>query len=203
MNVIRILAGMDASRAKPDHAILLVHELDIAYDPLALRDGILHCRSAQVVQIQMVPSRSLRHPDRFVAVFRVMREMLACIVDERRALLVDHGRGLTVVGSDGDDAQYLMATLVVKKRESLRVRVPPHFVNAPGIGKQRVRDRDRLTRGHIEQAGLGQRDLIARLQIVVGIQFWLQLVFGRGLNQVNASVAASFRLQSYELGGIG
>ena len=159
VDVIRVLIGVNAAGAEPDLAVLLVHAVHAAHHPFAPRDLVLHLPGLRIVEVEVVPAVALRHPEDLVGRVEVAVELLAAVVDERLALLVDDGAGAAGLGIHRDDAQDLVAALVVEEREPARIRRPAIFLNAPGIGKQLVADRDFLLLAHVEQMRLGDGNL--------------------------------------------
>ena len=151
----------------------------------------------------MVPAVALRHPQDFIGRIRVAVELLAGIVDERLALLVDDRVRLAGHGVHRDDPQHLMAALVEQEREPAGVRCPAPFLGAPGVRKQVVADGDFLIFRHIEQVRLGDRDPIAGLEVIVGLQFGLHLIRRRRLDQVDFPLVALLRPQSDQLLAVG
>ncbi len=118
----------------------------------------------------MVPAVAFGHPDDFIRLIEVVREILAIlvlvVVDERLALFVDDGAGRARFRIDGDDAQHLMAALVVQKRKAPGIGCPADVLHAPRVGEQIILDRDFLALGHVEKVRFGDGDAVAGLEVV-------------------------------------
>ena len=99
---VRVLAGNHAAGLEPDLALRVVDALDVADQPVALRDLILHLAGDAVVEIEMLPAIALGGPDDLLAVVDVVAVAAArgepgaelVVVEERLALLVDQGARL-------------------------------------------------------------------------------------------------------------
>ena len=74
-----------------------------------------------------------------------MQEVLARVVDERRAPLVDDRLDRAAGGIDRQEPQDLVPALVVDEGEAAGIGGPAVVVDAPGIVEQAVLDGDRLS----------------------------------------------------------
>ena len=92
-----------------------------------------------------------------------------------------------------------MAPFVVEEGELGAVGGPAQAVDRPRIGEEGVAYGDRRTPLQIEEPWPGMRDAIARLQLVEVLQFWLHLIFGRGLDEVNFVLLRRFNLAGDDL----
>ncbi len=151
----------------------------------------------------MVPAVALRHPDQLAAVVEIVQEILARVVDEGRALLVDDRANASAGGIDGQQPQHLVPALVVDERETTGVLGPADVVDAPGIGEQLVADRDVFPRRHVEQLRLVDGDTVAGLGVGDGVQFWLDLPRGRRLDEMHLAILALAGADGHELLRVG
>src|SRR5262249_14701582 len=108
MDEVRVFARIHAAGLEPYLALLLVHFLDAAHDPIAFRDLILHLASHAVVKIEMAPSVALRHPDDLPAVGQIVAVLLSRIAEEGLRLFADDGARLAGAGVNLDHAIDLM-----------------------------------------------------------------------------------------------
>jgi hypothetical protein len=145
---VRVLSRVHAVRGEPDLALLLVHLFHAAHGPVALRDLVLHSTGDAVVQIQVVPAVALGHPDDLLAVGDVVAEPFAgaaaraclVVVEERLRLFGDDGPRLAGRRVDLDDAEQLMAALVVLNRDGAAVLAPDEIGQVEWILEQIARD---------------------------------------------------------------
>src|SRR5664279_1681228 len=118
MDVVGVLPGPDAARLEPDLALFRVRTVHFAHDPLAVRDLVLHLARPGIVKIQVIPAVPLGHPYDLAARVEILAIELARVTDERLALLVNDGLGLTRPRVHRNDPQRLVTPLVEQKRES-------------------------------------------------------------------------------------
>src|SRR6185437_470144 len=203
MKVIGILLLINTTRAKPNLPRFVIDALDAAYHPLPFRDLVFHLAGVGVIEIEMVPTVALRHPDDFVRRIEIVGEEFAAVVVERLASLVEDSAGGAGLGIDGDDAQHLMAALIVQERETPRIGRPAHVLYAPRIGEQLILDWNFLARGHIEQMRLGEGDTVAGLEVIERVQLGLELVARRRLDEMDLVFLAFLRPQSHEFLAVG
>jgi hypothetical protein len=176
---VRILPGIHAARGEPDLPLLLVDALDVADDPLALRDLLRRLAGYAVVQIQVIPPVALRHPDDFLAVGDIEAVPLAGVAEERLRFLGQDRPRLCRGRVDLDDPVDLMAALVVLEREGAAV-LPPHERRHVVCVRERcVVDEHLLLRGDVEEDRPLRVEHVARLGVLERGVFRLQLVFGR------------------------
>ena len=121
----------------------------------------------RIVKIEVIPAVAFGHPHDLVRFVKVAREFLVGVIDERLALFIDDCRCLAGCGIDGDDAQRLMAALVVQEGEPRRIGLPADFIDGPRIGKQFVIDRNQCPRFDVEQLRLRDRNSIAGFSVIV------------------------------------
>src|SRR3954454_8099649 len=121
---VRVLAGVHPARGERDLALFLVHLLDVADHPRALRDLGFHAPGRAVVQVKMVPAVALGGPDDLLPVGNVDPALLLAVVDEGGALFGDQRARLAGLGGDLDHTEDLVPALVVLEREAAAV-LPP------------------------------------------------------------------------------
>ncbi len=203
MDVVRVLAWMDAAGAEPDLPLGLVHAIDTANNPGTFGDLVLYLPGLGVVKIEMVPAVAFRHPDQFAGTVEVVQEILARVVDERGALLLDDRLDRTACGIDREEPQDLMAALVIDEGEAAGIGGPAVVANAPGVVEEAVIHSDLPAAGDIEHLRSLYRQRVAGLDVGVRVQLRLDLVAGRRLDEIDLSLAALFRANRDQLPGIG
>src|SRR5579883_2870641 len=160
MHVIRIFTRFHTARLEPDEPLLNIDVIDIAHDPVALRDLVLYPGSRAVVEVEMLPSVTLRTPDDFLAVIDVDPNFLAgiklignerTIVNKSFALLVNESVCCSGLSVYLNNAIGLMAALVVLKGESAAVLPPCCRREVVGIGKEVIIDDGLALRLYVEE----------------------------------------------------
>ena len=132
-----------------------------------------------------------------------MQEVLARVVDERRALLVDDRLDRAAGGIDGQEPQDLVPALVVEEGEAAGIGGPAEVFDAPGIVEEAVLDGDLFPAGDIEQLRPLDRQRIAGLDVGVRVQLRLELVAGRRLDEIDLPLRTLLRADGDQLLGIG
>lgn len=161
MDMIWILVRVHSTGLEVDLACGHLYSINASDDPRASRDLVKHLASAAIVSIQMVPAIALRHPHNFIRLAHMFAEVLVFVVDEGLAFLIDNGAGHASVGIHADNAQDLMAPLVVDEQELLGIRLPPYVHDLPRIAEQRVIYNGYLLPcNHIEQMWLALRNSV-------------------------------------------
>ena len=155
--------------------------------PRAFRDLRLHRPGCAVVQIEVVPAVPLRHPDDFLAVVKVVPELLARIAEECPGRLGDGGPRAARRRIDRDHPIELMSTLVVFERDRGAVATPVERAHVVGIRKQRRVDHRLRFRVDMKEDGSFNVQHVAGLRILQHRMFGLELIFGRGLDIVYVS----------------
>ena len=150
---VRILIRVHATGREPDLPVLLVHTLDLPDHPASPGDLVLHPARGPVVEVEVPPAISLRHPDDLFPVTDVVTELPAGVVDERIVLrsLLDESSGFTRVGVHLDDAVHLVPTLVVLEGEGPAVVPPRGRGNPVRVGEEGVVDDRCPPAPHVEE----------------------------------------------------
>jgi hypothetical protein len=199
VQVVGILSGLDAAREEPDLPGLGVHGFHTSDDPFPAGDLILHLAGRDVVEPEMAPAVAFGHPQQFTGLREPFVPGLGGPVDEGGAGFVGDDPGLQGSGFAGlgrgpgprVDAQHakdLMATLVVDEAELAAVRRPLD-VQIPRFGErcrvQGIVDVPLAFVGDREhpQDRFGQ--LVAGLEIAVGVELGLDLVLRKHLDKVD------------------
>ncbi len=159
-------------------------------NPLTFGDLVLYLAGLLVDQVKVVPAVALGHPDELVGRVKILRKALLRVVDERLRLLVDHRPSLAGRSVDRDDAQNLVPALIEQEAEAAGIGRPVDVFDAPRVFEKRVGDRDLLAVADSEQMRLGDGDLIAGLQVIVGNQLGLKLIGGRRLDKTHFATIA-------------
>src|SRR6185437_12492303 len=218
---VGILAGDEAAGVEIDLALVLIDVINIADEPLALGDLVLHLAGETVIEIEVLPAIALAGPDDVLTVIEVAAEAAAggeagselVVIDERLALLVNegaHGAGLRVHFEDAID---LMAALVVFEGEAAAVFPPYGHGDVVRVGEERAVDFDFLFGGYIEERRVGDIDGIAGLAVhrthggvrhgFGGEVLGLNLVRGRRLNVVDLAIVTGARMVADDVPGVG
>ena len=203
MDVVRVLLRMDAAGAEPDLALGLVDAVHAANDPGALGDLVLDLPGLGVVKIKVVPAVAFRHPDQFPAAIEIVQEVLARIIDERGALLIDDRLDRAAGGIDGQEPQRLVSALIVDEGEAAGIGGPAVVLHAPGIVEEAVLDGHRFPPGEIEHLRPLDRQRIAGLGVGVRVQFRLHLIAGRRLDEIDRPLRDLLGADGDQLLGIG
>ena len=118
-------------------------------------------------------------------------------------LFRDHGAGRAGLRLDLDDAECLVTTLVVFKRESAAV-LPPHQIrHVEGIGKEARVDGDLTPAANIEQHRLLEIQLIAGLGVLDRPVLGLQLILRRRGDVMHQPAKARANAIGGHLGRVG
>ena len=72
LDEVRILSRNQSAGLEHNLPLGVVHKHDIAHQPFALGDLILHLAGDAVVQVQMLPAVAFRRPDDFLAVVHIV-----------------------------------------------------------------------------------------------------------------------------------
>src|SRR5262249_23937316 len=141
MDVIGILRRINAAGPEPDLAILHIDAIDEADQPFALGDLVFHRAGRLIDQVQMGPAVALRHPDDFAGrldhLLKISASLIIAslinvsVVDERVARFIDDRAHRTRFAINADDAQGLMAALIVEEHEFLAGPIPMEVADAP------------------------------------------------------------------------
>src|SRR6185369_4137825 len=132
VDVVRVLRRINAAGAEPDLTFLDINAVDATDEPIAFGDLIFHRAGGLINQIEMVPAIAFRHPNDLAGRFDLLLVELAAVVDESLAGFIDDGAGRARLAIDADDAQRLMAALIVKEDKLLAGFVPMKIADAPG-----------------------------------------------------------------------
>ena len=133
----------------------------------------------------MVPPVAFRHPDHLVGGLQKLAMIVEGIIDKSLARVVDQSGDFSALGIDGHDPHRAVSSLVVVEREPTRVLVPAMRTDAPWVGEKRLVEGNLLLPGDVEQMRHGLGNLVTRFEITVRMQLRLQLVLGRGLDEMN------------------
>ena len=185
MQIVRVLLRVNPAGLKPNDALFFIDKIHLANHPLALGDFVFHLTCSSIKQIQMIPAVSLRHPNHFLRILQMTAKLFVSVVNESGAGLVDDGSRGAGESVHADDSERLMASLIVKKIQLFGVRSPAIISNAPGVGKQSVRNRNLRLGIHLKKMRLGNGNPVAGLQIIQSMQARLQAVARAGLHQAN------------------
>ena len=196
---VRILARVHAAGGEEDLLRPFVDLDHRAHDPLALRNLVLRASGGAVDQVEMVPAVALRHPDHVLAVLEVVAILLArvgevavggAVVEEGLRLLRDDRARLPGGRVRFDDAEHLVAALVVFEGDGAAVLAPLEARQVVRVGEERVVDGELGARREVEDDRLRQRQRVAGLRVDVDRVFRLQLIGGGGLDVVHFAAVA-------------
>ncbi len=200
---VRVLARIHPARAEPDLPLVLVDLQDLAHDPVALRDLVLHGPGDAVVQIEVVPAVALGHPDELHAVGEVAPEFLAGVAEEGLRLL-GHDRARAPRDRvDLDDTVDLVAALVVLERDGRADLAPLQARHVVRVREQRRVDDDLLLRGDVEDDRPLDVHHVPRLRVLHRRVLRLELVLRRGFDEADVAAEAGRHLVDGNLRRVG
>ena len=87
--------------------------IDVAHDPVPLRNRILQLATLQIKAIEMIPPISFRHPYQLRFIIQIITKLLVGVVDESRAPFLNHCANITSKPIHTKHPQHLMPTLVI------------------------------------------------------------------------------------------
>jgi hypothetical protein len=187
---VRVLPRIHAARREPDLAGVLVHLDDAADGPFAPGDLVLHLSGDAVVQIEVVPAVALRHPDHFLAVGDVVAKALAGVAEEGPRLLGHDGARRAGRGVHLDDAEDLVAALVVVERDGRAVAAPLEPRLGVGVGEERRVNDDLRLRRDVEEHRQFDVEHVAGLGVLERRVLRLELVLRRRLDVVHVTAVS-------------
>ena len=127
---VGVLLGEDAHDAEEEFAAL--DALDAADIPRAGGDAILQGAGGGVEAVEVVPAVALAGPKEIVA--EPLVPVLLRVVDEGGAGVFDEGGGCAG-GGHFDDAENLVAALIIEEGEVRAVGGPAQIADVPGLCK--------------------------------------------------------------------
>ena len=150
----------------------------------------------------MVPAIAFRHPDKLFIILEPMKVDFVIVIDKGFGDFFDKGGCTSRFSIDGDDSKNLVTSLVIKEGEPGRVCFPAQVVDTPGVVEKRLVERDFLHCFDAKQVGKMLIELVAWLIVVEGNKSGLELIFGRGFDEVDDSAIALGGFKSDEGRGI-
>ena len=150
----------------------------------------------------MVPAIAFRHPDKIFIILEPMKVGFVIVIDKGFRDFFDEGRCASRCSIDCNNSKNLVPSLVVKEGEAGRVCFPAEVVDAPGVTKKRLVERDFLHGFDVKQVGEMLIEFVAWLIVVEGNKSGLELIFGGGFDEVDDSAIALGGFKSNEGRGI-
>ncbi len=156
---IRVLASDAAASLKPDLTLRIINVVDVAHQPVAFRDLVLHLTRRTIVEVQMLPAVALRGPDDLLAIVHIMPIASSCRESRTKVAVVEEGiRRLgnermrrARLGVHLDHRIALMAALVVIKCEAAAVLPPHRLGKVEWTWEEFVINLNRLLRGNVKE----------------------------------------------------
>ena len=138
----------------------------------------------------MVPARAFTAPEEFAGRREVAEPCAAIVVDEGFGFLIDDRADGSGGRIDAEDAEDLMAALIVAEEEGRAVREPEEVRDVEGIGEEGFVERDFAEAAEVEQVGPELVDGVAWLIVGDLDEFRLFLVLRRGFDDGDDAVLA-------------
>jgi hypothetical protein len=135
VEVVGILIFVKAHDAQLDLTFFHIHVFDAAQDPLAAGDGVLYRAGFGIAEVKVIVAVALAGPEEFAGGVEPVEKGLLRVVHEGIGFLIKERAGFAVA-IYGDDAEELMAALIVEEVEGGAVGSPVVFADVEGRGEE-------------------------------------------------------------------
>ena len=202
MQVIRIFAFVETRSGEVDNPVRLIHVIDLANHPFALRHLSFHLPVRAVYQVKMTPSVPLGDPEQFFSVVEVV-SVIVIIIDKSLCLLVHQMADRTVGRTHFTNDITLMAALVELERKSAAVFTPTGQVQIELVFIRSDIQCHLLACLHVKKDRQVNRQHVARLRVIAPLQDRLFLAGRTGFDQRNTAFLHVAHLHRRQLAGVG
>lgn len=202
MEVVGVLLGVVAGELDEGGAGFFVEGFDVTDDPVSGGEGADGVFLFPVDKGEVVVAGAFAEPEDFVGVGKESVVAVAEDVDELVGGFFDDDGLEAGVGIDFDEAILAKAALDVGESEEVFFGVPTDVVKSVGVFDKGVADGDGFAVVGEENDGVGDVELVAGFGVGVEFVFWLDLVFGRGSDEVDLVDGVAGVVGEEEAGGI-